>query len=433
MCCLFCIYCTVTIRLEPPPIVVVYETGDATKEIWQKAPESVKTTVLERLYDAQRNSNVLHFKTNSAVDSPGIFVNLENNSSKLHLVRFFIKFISNAVDDSVVDDGSFTVTVEKLDTKTFFYMHYVQNDDLVRTAEPNQMFLGIGVRMKNRWRRITRNLWTDFNKTFMILMGAKKQKRLKLTPDLLRFVSISFRGEGYLDDFSQRTSSHIDQFFDGADWFLANQAENGGFPITVRRSFGELKLSLKPNWYSAMAQGHAMSTLCRAYYVTGDEKYKNSAISASKLYRVDAANGGVRNHFMGLYPWYEEYPTTPGTFVLNGFIYALIGLYDAINLCSSKVDDADGAVEELKKLYADGLASLKKLLPLYDTGSRSMYDLRHASFGSPPNVARWDYHALHVFQLNWLYNIENEQSFKTTADRWLFYSKGGHVGQQQTT
>lgn len=37
--------------------------------------------------------------------------------------------------------------------------------------------------------------------------------------------------------------------------------------------------------------------------------------------------GGVRNELFGR-AWYEEYPTTPGSFVLNGFMYALIGLYD---------------------------------------------------------------------------------------------------------
>lgn len=30
--------------------------------------------------------------------------------------------------------------------------------------------------------------------------------------------------------------------------------------------------------------------------------------------------------------WFEEYPTTPGSFVLNGFMYSLIGLHDFANV-----------------------------------------------------------------------------------------------------
>jgi hypothetical protein len=37
---------------------------------------------------------------------------------------------------------------------------------------------------------------------------------------------------------------------------------------------------------------------------------------------------GVQNILFDKFIWYEEYPTVPGSFVLNGFIYALVGLYD---------------------------------------------------------------------------------------------------------
>lgn len=39
-------------------------------------------------------------------------------------------------------------------------------------------------------------------------------------------------------------------------------------------------------------------------------------------------SAGVVNRLFDKIVWYEEYPTTPGLFVLNGFIYSLIGLYD---------------------------------------------------------------------------------------------------------
>ena len=49
-----------------------------------------------------------------------------------------------------------------------------------------------------------------------------------------------------------------------------------------------------------------------------------------------------------------------------------------------------------KELFDSGFKSLKKLLPLFDTGSGTIYDLRHFSLGVAPNIARWDYHVSSV-------------------------------------
>ena len=35
--------------------------------------------------------------------------------------------------------------------------------------------------------------------------------------------------------------------------------------------------------------------------------------------------GGVVAEFLSSLPWYEEYPTSPPTFILNGFIYSVLG------------------------------------------------------------------------------------------------------------
>jgi heparosan-N-sulfate-glucuronate 5-epimerase len=84
-----------------------------------------------------------------------------------------------------------------------------------------------------------------------------------------------------------------------------------------------------------------------------------------------------------------------------------------------------GRSKEAAALYAEGLTSLLKLLPLYDTGSGSVYDLRHVTVGCAPNVARWDYHATHVNQLLLLATVEPaEDLFSRTAARWADYMLG---------
>ena len=125
-----------------------------------------------------------------------------------------------------------------------------------------------------------------------------------------------------------------------------------------------------------MAQGHAISLLARAYYHSkGDKRYLRAALDGLKLFRIPSYQGGVLATFLGKYAWYEEYPTTPHSFVLNGFIYSLLGLYD-LNSTAPANQSNEAAV-----LFEQGMASLKKMLLLYDTGSGTSYDLRHFTLG----------------------------------------------------
>lgn len=75
-----------------------------------------------------------------------------------------------------------------------------------------------------------------------------------------------------------------------------------------------------------MGLGHGISVLARAYYHSGgDMRYLRTALEALRPFRTPSKDGGVLAYFLGQYPWYEEYPTTPPSFVLNGFIYSLLG------------------------------------------------------------------------------------------------------------
>ena len=57
------------------------------------------------------------------------------------------------------------------------------------------------------------------------------------------------------------------------------------------------------------------------------------------------------------------------------------------------------------------MVSLTALLPLFDTGSGTTYDLRHFTMnregGTAPKIARWDYHATHINQLLALSTIQD--------------------------
>lgn len=70
------------------------------------------------------------------------------------------------------------------------------------------------------------------------------------------------------------------------------------------------------------------------------------------------------------------------------------------------------------------MTALKGMLPLYDTGSGTTYDLRHFTLGVAPNIARWDYHTTHVNQLLLLTTLDDASILDNTAKRWLSYLKG---------
>lgn len=98
------------------------------------------------------------------------------------------------------------------------------------------------------------------------------------------------------------------------------------------------------------------------------------------MFNISSSEGGVRAVFMDKYEWYEEYPTNPPTFILNGFMYSLLGLYD-LKSVSVKLK------AEVRRLYQSGLRSLEAMLPLYDTGAGTFYDLRHFTMKTAPKVS----------------------------------------------
>jgi len=288
----------------------------------------------------------------------------------------------------------------------------------------------------NRWKSLGRDLAIDLSKGY----GLNGQK-LPFKARNCRLVSLSLEGNALISNFTIPSSIHH-HFKKATEWLLNNQDEIGGWPIKVTRRLGDSNLILHPGWYSAMAQGQCISLLIRGYHVTKDSKFIDAALRASKLFDIDSANKGIRTHFMDKYVWFEEYPTRPSSsFVLNGFMYSLFGLFDLHSLCSQiKVKPPEEllnshSTENLKlqcdhvsHLYHDGLISLKNMLPLYDTGAGSLYDLRHVALGIAPNLARWDYHATHINQLFFLSTITEPQMvgnlLKSTAKRWIGYMHG---------
>jgi hypothetical protein len=166
-------------------------------------------------------------------------------------------------------------------------------------------------------------------------------------------------------------------------------------------------------WPSAMAQGEAASLLVRAAELLERPELLAEARRAiapllTTEVPLDGAPALVVLTDDG--PVLQEYPCNPASHVLNGWIFALWGLYDV----AAASGERDGA--EAREAFAVGARCLAARLPLYETGRGwSRYDL----YPHPlTNVASPFYHRLHVEQLRALHELEPRREYLDHAERW---------------
>jgi hypothetical protein len=197
-----------------------------------------------------------------------------------------------------------------------------------------------------------------------------------------------------------------------ANWLKDNLVENDlGIPVWLHHFDFEYQEGLQAPWYSGLAQGQGLSVLVRAYHLTQDHDYLLAAEKAFISLEVPVSDGGVilRDEVDNL--WIEEYLVSPASHVLNGFIWALWGVYDYYLLTKD---------ETALTLHDSALKTIKENLYRYDLGYWSLYDLSSLKLKM---IASPFYHQLHIVQLKILFNLTKEEIFKEFADRWESYQK----------
>lgn len=382
-----------------PDQIVLEDGEDKHLSAWVLPDKKSKVDITQ---EAERHTRVVEFLTSDSLQTKGISLVSDEKDNKC--VTMDVKFVTN---------GSVTIEVGTSSGEAI-NIHYVLTSVFISFDGKTNIYYGMGGR-RAKWLRLARDLKFDLLKGLLLKFKADK---IKNSYGLVKVNEIRFHGHGWLDNLTMSHSVHQQQFYDAANWLVEHQDDRGGWPIMVQRRVVAGILELPPGWYSAMGQGQAMSLLVRAYLDSKQEKYLKSAIDALNIFEVDSAQGGVRARFMDKYDWYEEYPTTPSSFVLNGFIYSLLGLYDL------KETTQGHTKARAERIYTSGMRSLKAMIGMFDSGSGTFYDLRHISVGIEPNRARWDYHTTHINQLLQLMIIDDDDIFKTVVQRWLGYLKG---------
>jgi len=172
---------------------------------------------------------------------------------------------------------------------------------------------------------------------------------------------------------------------------------------------------LAPGWRSGLAQGLAISALIRYYRDTGDGRVL-ALISKLKAYMLmSEAEGGVTVTSPEGKLWIEEFPSDPPSFVLNGFISAVFGLYEYTRLFSKGT--------EARQQLTEALTSIKLALPAYDTGAWALLDRRAA----PYPWANDSYMTVYIKQLQTLAEVSGDPFFSAMSLRWRSFFDDVHV------
>jgi hypothetical protein len=164
----------------------------------------------------------------------------------------------------------------------------------------------------------------------------------------------------------------------------------------------------EPPFYSALAQANIMRALYEAYVVTHEERYR--ALIDGVLVSLDTAipDGGCMVRVGGgSGKWFAEVAApcrSKPPFILNGHMEVLLRLHE--------YSVATGN-EPAARLFDEGVVALMELLPQYDAGRWSYYDLE----------GNWadDYHYTHIEELRQLHDITGKPLLAEYADRWDSY------------
>lgn len=202
--------------------------------------------------------------------------------------------------------------------------------------------------------------------------------------------------------YAERDEGTRDAFLNHAVWLRDNQ-ESHPMPGVYR--FG--------GPVSAVAQGEAISVLLRADAIAPRRGFMEAASRAAQPFRHDVGTGGVvwRN---GANAFFEEAANVNAAHVLSGCVFALWGLWELW------VVAPEAWQGELIERCA---ATIKRWLPLYDTGWWTLHSLARTPAGRS-QLASLKYHAYHIAQMKILGSIFGEAEFSNAAERWTSYIDG---------
>ena len=224
-------------------------------------------------------------------------------------------------------------------------------------------------------------------------------------------VAIAQYGLGHFNRFLETgNNKNLKEAKAQADWLVENLEKNDkDLPVWKHHFEWQYKKLLPSGWYSGLSQGSGISLLVRVYKETNEEKYLKAAKNAFISMNTDIKEGGVKFIDNQGNIWIEEYIIHPPTHILNGFLWAIWGLWD-LHLVTGE--------NPPKNLFERCIKTLKENLSRYDAGYWSLYDLSKQKMKM---LASPFYHKLHIAQLEATHKLTGENIFKRYQKRFQKY------------
>jgi putative cell wall-binding protein len=186
-------------------------------------------------------------------------------------------------------------------------------------------------------------------------------------------------------------------------------------------------------WYSAMAQGIALSGFVRLHEVTGDPKWLQAATKTFASFMVQRQPGkpwvtAVENGLI----WFELYPWFPYDHTYNGHIFATYGLYDYWRATGSG---------EAYQLALGGITTAARVADIVRVpGGVSNYCIAQSCLDR--QVRNTNYHLTVIGQFIQLYRYTRAELFAGLADAYtadypnfrtdgaVTFQPGNHIAYQ---
>lgn len=243
---------------------------------------------------------------------------------------------------------------------------------------------------------------------YFIDFRAKTTSRTAATPTRLSPAALAQLALGWWERAIAGEPSALPRFLDTAE-LLRRTAQSTPQGSLWAYEADLPKYGVRAPWYSAMAQGQIASVFARVAESTSDAADAELAIAA-----IQPLLRPTHLSLVALTPEgsvLEEAPSDRPSRILNGWIYALIGLHEV----GEGLHDAAAA-----EAFGEGIVTLERSLPLYDVGWWSRYSLFPHRF---VDLAKPFYHRLHVAQLDALHRLTGVDDFAKASVRWAAYDR----------
>ena len=209
--------------------------------------------------------------------------------------------------------------------------------------------------------------------------------------------TITQKGLGHYDQYILTGDcKEFDEFIKICNWLIKIQDKEGGWKLEL--------MNLISSNYSAMTQGEAVSALVRAWKHTGGDQYIKATTKAYILMTKPVENGGTA-YYRSDDIYLEETPLSEKNTILNGWIFALFGVYD---FCL--------ATGNTFNIFYQSFNTLKRNLFMFDSGYWSFYD-EERTLASP------FYHDLHISQLEALLLVTGDETINHYINKWKSYRR----------